>query len=204
LTRIELAPESNDMIARLAGSDKRICLAQKRTWLATLLSRLAQYHMASALDSSRQGAICLDGTAYDKVLLEEGLDVTPKARNQLKERVKKARKLFKICQGFDRGLLCLLPFMELSENQLYKITTAEINEFHTLAAGKKLEIADRCTIGMSIQDMFTRDVEFAFEAKKLTSFDRLPECEMVALLQPISYPEVNSYTPDSTWPKPPS
>jgi predicted RNA-binding Zn-ribbon protein involved in translation (DUF1610 family) len=84
------------------------------------------------------------------------------------------------------------------------MTTAEIDKFHTLAAGKKLEIADRCKIEMTIQDMFTRDVEFAFDANKLTSFDRLPECEMVALLQPISYPKVNLYTPDSTWPKPPS
>jgi hypothetical protein len=94
--------------------------------------------------------------------------------------------------------------MEISETQLYNMTTTEIDEFHTLAAGKKLEIADRCKIGMSIQDMFARDVEFAFEAKKLTSFDRLTECEMVALLQPMSYPEVNSYTSDITWPKSPS
>jgi hypothetical protein len=56
--------------------------------------------------------------------------------------VRKARKLLHICQGFDRGLLCLLPFIEILENQLYNITTAEIDEFHTLAAGKKLEIAD--------------------------------------------------------------
>jgi hypothetical protein len=88
--------------------------------------------------------------------------------------------------------------MEISENQLYNITTAEIDEFHTLAAGKKLELADRCKIRMSIQDMFTRDVEFAFKAKKLTSFDCLPECEIVALLQPVSYLKVNLYTPDST------
>jgi hypothetical protein len=33
LTRIELASESKDMITRLAASDKRVCLAQKRTWL---------------------------------------------------------------------------------------------------------------------------------------------------------------------------
>ena len=79
MTRIELAPESKDMIARLAASDKRVCLAQKRTWLAILLSKLAQYDMASALESNRQGAIRLDGAVYDKVLMEEGLDVTLKA-----------------------------------------------------------------------------------------------------------------------------
>ncbi|KAF2844235.1 hypothetical protein T440DRAFT_494196 [Plenodomus tracheiphilus IPT5] len=149
--------------------------------------------MASALDSNRQGAIRLDGAVYDKVLREQGIDkVTKKDRNKLKER------------GFDRGLLCLLPFIEISENQLYNMTTAEINEFHILADGKKLEIAGRCEIGMSIQDMFTRDVEFAFEKEYLSSFDRLSEYEMVALLQPVSYPKVNSYMPDSTWSKPPS
>ncbi|EDU47789.1 hypothetical protein PTRG_04882 [Pyrenophora tritici-repentis Pt-1C-BFP] len=161
--------------------------------------------MASALDSNRQGAIRLDGTVYDKVLKEQGLnDVTKKDRDKLKERVKKARKFFQICQEFDRGLLCLLPFMEISENQLSNMTTAEIEEFHVLAAEKKLDIAGRCKIGISIQDMFTRDVEFAFEKEDLTAFDRLSEREMVALLQPVAYPKVNSYTPDSAWPKPPS
>jgi hypothetical protein len=52
--------------------------------------------------------------------------------------------------------------------------------------------------------MFTRDIEFAFEKENLTAFDRLSEREMVALLQPVTYPKVNSYTPDSAWPKPPS
>jgi hypothetical protein len=167
LTPIELALELKDMIARLAASDKRVFLAPQRTWLATVWTRLAQYDMASDLDSKRQGAIRLDHAVYTKILVEEGHNVTPKARNQLKERVRKARKLFHLCQGFDRGLLCLLPFMEISENQLYNMTTAEIDEFHTLVAGKKLEIADRCKIGMSIQGMFTREVEFAFEAKNL-------------------------------------
>jgi hypothetical protein len=73
---------------------------------------LAQYDMASTLESNRQGAIRLDNAVYTKVLVEEGLDATPKARNQLKERVKKARKLFQICRGFDRGLFGLLPFMK--------------------------------------------------------------------------------------------
>ncbi|KAA8611989.1 protein containing SET domain protein [Pyrenophora tritici-repentis] len=204
-TRIELAPESEDKISRLAALDKRVCLAQSRNWLYTLMSRLAQFDMASALDSNRQGAIRLDGTVYDKVLKEQGLnDVTKKDRDKLKERVKKARKFFQICQEFDRGLLCLLPFMEISENQLSNMTTAEIEEFHVLAAEKKLDIAGRCKIGISIQDMFTRDVEFAFEKEDLTAFDRLSEREMVALLQPVAYPKVNSYTPDSAWPKPPS
>jgi hypothetical protein len=204
-TRIELAPESEDKISRLAALDKRVCLAQSRNWLYTLMSRLAQFDIASALDSNRQGAIRLDGAVYDKVLKEQGLDnVTKKDRDKLKERVKKARKFFQICQQFDRGLLCLLPFMEVSENQLSNMTTAEIEELHILTAGKKLEIASRCKIGISIQDMFTRDVEFAFEREYLASFDRLLEHEMVALLQPVSYPKVNSYTPDSAWPKPPS
>ncbi|KAF2850622.1 hypothetical protein T440DRAFT_489486 [Plenodomus tracheiphilus IPT5] len=106
--------------------------------------------MASALDSNRQGAIHLDGAVYDKVLREQGIDkVTKKDRNKLKERVKKARKLFQICQEFDLGLLCLLLFIEISENQLYNMTTAEINEFHILADGKKLEIAGRCEIGIT-------------------------------------------------------
>jgi hypothetical protein len=114
------------------------------------LDQVGAVRHGSDLDSKRQGAIRLDYTEYTKILVEEGLDVTPKARNQLKERVRKARKLFQMCQGFDRRLLCLLPYMEILENQLYNITTAEIDEFHTLAAGKKLEIADRCKIGMSI------------------------------------------------------
>jgi hypothetical protein len=139
------------------------------------------------------------------VLKEQGLNnVTKKDRDKLKERVKKARKFFQICQQFDRGLLCLLPFMEVSENQLSNMTTAEIEELHSLAAGKKLDIASQCKIGISIQDMFTRDVEFAFEREYLTSFDRLLEHEMVALLQPVSYLKVNSYTPDSAWLKLPS
>jgi hypothetical protein len=81
LTRIELASESKDVITRLAASDKRVCLAQKRTWLTTVWTRLAQYDMASDLDSKRQGAIRLDHTVYTKILGEEGLDVTLKARN---------------------------------------------------------------------------------------------------------------------------
>jgi fructosamine-3-kinase len=72
--------------------------------------------------------------------------------------------------------------MKISENQLYNMTTAEINGFHILAAGKTLEVASRCKIGMSIQDMFTRDVEFAFEKEDLSTFDRRSEDEMVALL----------------------
>ncbi|KAH9876360.1 hypothetical protein J1614_003884 [Plenodomus biglobosus] len=51
---------------------------------------------------------------------------------------------------------------------------------------------------MSMRDP---DVEFAFEKEYLISFDRLLEDEVVALLQPVSYLKVNSYTPDSAWPK---
>jgi hypothetical protein len=189
-----------------------LALVQKRLPEAILSAILSPASLCNCIElikawRSQSTRIELASESKDmiaKILVEEGLDVTIKARTQLKERVRKARKLFQICQGFDRGLLCLLPFVEVSESHLYNMTTAEIDEFHTLAAGKKLDIAVRCKIGMLIQHMFTRDVEFVFEAKKLTSFNRLPEFEMVALLQPISYPEVNSYTPDSTWEKPPS
>jgi hypothetical protein len=62
------------------------------------MSRLAQFDMASALDSNQQGAIRLDSIVYDKVLKEQGLnDVTKKDWDKLKERVKKARKFFQIC-----------------------------------------------------------------------------------------------------------
>jgi hypothetical protein len=62
------------------------------------MSRLAQFDIASALDSNRQSAICLDSIVYDKVLKEQGLnDITKKDRDKLKERVKKARKFFQIC-----------------------------------------------------------------------------------------------------------
>jgi hypothetical protein len=68
-------------------------------------------------------------------------------RNKLKERVKKASKFFQICQGFDRGLLCLLPFMEIFENQLYNMTTAEIDEFQsTTSAVVSSSLACYCII----------------------------------------------------------
>jgi hypothetical protein len=97
-TRSELAPVPADEITRLAALDKRVCLAQGRDWLYTLMYRLAQFDMAFALDSNRHGAIRLDRAVYDKVLKEQGLDhVTKKDRDRLKERMKKARKLFQIC-----------------------------------------------------------------------------------------------------------
>ncbi|KAF1828911.1 hypothetical protein BDW02DRAFT_574466 [Decorospora gaudefroyi] len=52
--------------------------------------------------------------------------------------------------------------------------------------------------------MFMKDVEFAFEYKDVTSFNCLLEAKMLALLQPVSYPKVNSYTPARSWPRPPS
>jgi hypothetical protein len=67
------------MITRLAASNKRVCLAQKQTWLATVWTRLAQYNIASDLDAKRQGAIRLNYIVYTKILVEEGLYVTIKA-----------------------------------------------------------------------------------------------------------------------------
>ncbi len=49
-----------------------------------------------------------------------------------------------------------------------------------------------------------KDIEFAFEYENVASFDRLSEAEMLAFLQPVSYPKVNSYTPARGWPRPPS
>jgi hypothetical protein len=46
-----------------------------------------------------------------------------------------------------------------------------------------------------------KDVEFVFEYENVASFDGLSEAEMLALLQPVSYPKVNSYTPAHGWPR---
>jgi hypothetical protein len=204
-TRIKLAPDSGDEVTRLAALDKRVCLAQCLSWLSTLMSRVAQFDLASALDSSQKGAIRLEGAVYDRVLKEQGLGtITKEDRDRLKDRVKKARKLFRICKGSKRVLLCLVPFMEISESQLSNITTAEIDVLHNLTARKTAEIEGRCAIRRSNLNMFTKDVEFAFEKEYLNSYDALPDDEMFALLRPISYLTVNSYTPNDTWPKPPS
>ncbi|RAQ98941.1 JmjC-domain-containing protein [Stemphylium lycopersici] len=193
LARIELAPVANDQIARLAASDMRIRLAQHRTWLDALHMKSAQYAFASEMDSRRQGAIRLDSSVYDQVLKAQGfVSATKKDREQLQGRVKRATKIYQICQGFGRGLLCLLPLTDIPDNHYYSMTNGSIEAFQRLATEKRTLLEARC------------QVEFTFEYENVVSFDRLSEAEMLALLQPVSYPKVNSYTPDHDWPKPPS
>jgi hypothetical protein len=52
----------------------------------------------------------------------------------------------------------------------------------------------RCQVGAFIQIMSVKDVEFAFEYKNVVSFDDLLEAKILALLQPVSYANVDSYT----------
>jgi hypothetical protein len=205
LTRIELAPAVSDGIARLAASDTRIRLAQHRTWLDALHMKSAQYAFASDMDSRRQGALRLDGSVYDEVLKAQGfVNATKNDRDQLKKRVTHATKIFQICQGFGRGLLCLLSLTGIPENHYCSMTNGSIEAFQRLATEKRTLLEARCQIGVFIQDMFVKDAEFAFEHQDVTSFDRLSEAEMLALLQPVSYPKVNSYTPARGWPRLPS
>ena len=205
LARIELAPAASDQIARLAASDMRIRLAQHRTWLDALHMKSAQYAFASEMDSRRQGAIRLDSSVYDQVLKAQGfVSATKKDREQLKGRVKRATKIYQICQGFGRGLLCLLPLTDIPDNHYYSMTNGSIEAFQRLATEKRTLLEARCQVGVFIQDMFAKDVEFTFEYDNVTSFDHLSEAEMLALLQPVSYPKVNLYTPDHDWPRPPS
>ncbi|CAN9245675.1 unnamed protein product [Alternaria alternata] len=205
LARIELAPVASDQIARLAASDMRIRLAQDRTWLDALHMKSAQYAFASEMDSLRQGAIRLPSSVYDQVLKAQGfVSATKKDREQLQGRVKRATKIYQICQGFGRGLLCLLPLTDVPDNHYYSMTNGSIEAFQRLATEKRTLLEARCQVGVFIQDMFAKDVEFTFEYDNVTSFDHLSEAEMLALLQPVSYPKVNLYTPDHDWPRPPS
>jgi hypothetical protein len=84
------------------------------------------------------------------------------------------------------------------------MTNASVEAFQGLAAEKRTLLEARCQVGVFIQDMFVKDVEFAFEYENVASFDGLSEAKMLALLQPVSYPKVNSYTPAHGWPRPPS
>ncbi|KAI4940767.1 hypothetical protein J4E91_011254 [Alternaria rosae] len=205
LTRIELASAASDRIARLAASDTRIRLAQNRSWLDALHLKSAQYAFASDMSSKRNGAFRLDSSVYDKILEAQGLvKTTKKDREQLRKRVTYATKIFQICQGFGHGLLCLLPLTGVPENYYYSMTNASIEAFQGLAAEKRTLLEARCKVGVFIQDMFVKDVEFAFEYKNVTSFDGLSEAKMLALLRPVSYPKVNFYTPARGWPRPPS
>jgi hypothetical protein len=109
LARIELAPAASNRIARLAVSDARIRLAQHRTWLGALHMKTARYAFASDMGSRRHGALRLDGSVYDQVLKAQGFgSATKKDREQLKARVKRATKIYQICQGFGRGLMLRL------------------------------------------------------------------------------------------------
>ncbi|KAF1828912.1 hypothetical protein BDW02DRAFT_613776 [Decorospora gaudefroyi] len=72
LARIELTPAASDRIARLAALDMRIRLAHHRGWLDALHLKSAQYAFAFDMDSRRQGALCFDGSVYDKVLKAQG------------------------------------------------------------------------------------------------------------------------------------
>jgi hypothetical protein len=165
----------------------------------------AQYDIASDMDSRRQGATRLDGSVYDEVLRAQGfVSATKTDREQLKTRVKRATKIYQICQGFGRGLLCLLSLTDIPENHYYSMTNGSIKAFQCLATEKRTVLEARCQVGVFIQDMFAKDVEFTFEYENVTSFDHLSEAEMLALLQPVSYPKANSYTPDDGWPRPPS
>ncbi|RMZ74108.1 transcription factor jumonji [Pyrenophora seminiperda CCB06] len=203
LTRIELAPAASDKIAKLAASDTRIRLAQHRTRLDALHLKSAQYAFADEMNSKRQGAIRLDSSVFDQVLEAQGFtSTTKKDREQLRRRVKCATKIYQICQGFGRGLLCLLPLTDMPENHYYSMKNDSIEAFQRLAIEKRTLLEARCQIGVFIQDMFMEDVEFTFEYENVTSFDRLSEAEMLALLQPVSYPKVNLYMPDNSWPKP--
>ncbi|CAI9635563.1 unnamed protein product, partial [Alternaria burnsii] len=205
LARIELAPVASDQIARLAASDMRIRLAQDRTWLDVLHMKSAQYAFASEMDSLRQGAIRLHSSVYDQVLKAQGfVNATKKDREQLQGRVKRATKIYQICQGFGRGLLCLLPLTDIPDNHYYSMTNGSIDAFQRLATENRTLLEARCQVGVFIQGMFAKDVEFTFEYDNVASFDHLSEAEMLALLQPVSYPKVNSYTPDHDWPRPPS
>jgi hypothetical protein len=166
--------------------------------------KTAQYAFASDMDSRRQGALRLDGSVYDEVLKAQGfLSATKKDRDQLKKRVTHATKIFQICQGFGRGLLCLLPLTGIPENHYYSMKNDSIAALQRLATEKRTLLEARCQVGVFIQDMFVKDVEFTFEYEDVTSFDHLSEAEMLALLQPVAYPMVNSYTPDQGWPRPP-
>ena len=203
--RIERAPDASDAIARLAASDRTMRLAQHRTRLDALHLKSAQYAFASDLKSRRQGAIRLDSSVYDQVLKAQGfVSATKEDRKQLKERMRRARRIHKICQGLGRGLLCLLPLTDIPESHYYNMTDADIEAFQRLATKKRTLLEARCQVGVFIQDMFVKDVEFAFEYEDVTSFDGLSEAKMLALLQPVSYPKVNSYTPARGWPRPPS
>ncbi|KAI0570582.1 JmjC domain-containing protein [Pyrenophora tritici-repentis] len=205
LTRIELAPAASDKITRLAASDRRIRFAQHRTRLDALHLKSAQYAFADEMNSKRQGAIRLDSSVYDQVLKAQGFtSATKQDREQLRRRVKYAMKIYQICQGFGRGLLCLLPLTDMPENHYYSMKNDSIEAFQRLAIEKRTLLEARCQISVFIQDMFMEDVEFTFEYENVTSFDHLSEAEMLVLLQPVSYPKVNSYTPDYSWPKPSS
>jgi hypothetical protein len=165
----------------------------------------AQYDITSDMDSRRQDAIRLDGSVYDQVLEAQGfVNAAKKDREQLKTRVKRATKIYQICQGFGRGLLCLLPLTDIPDNHYYSMANGSIEAFQRLATEKRMLLQARCQVGVFIQDMFAKDVEFAFEYENVASFDGLSEAEMLALLQPVSYPKVSSYTPAHGWPRPPS
>jgi hypothetical protein len=122
----------------LAASDTRIRLAQHRTRLDALHMKSVQYDITSDMDSRRQGAIRLDGSVYDQVLKAQGfVSATKKDREQLKIRVKRATKIYQICQGFGRGLLCLLPLTDIPDNHYYSMTNGIIEAFQRLATGKR-------------------------------------------------------------------
>lgn len=64
------------------------------------------------------------------------------------------------------------------------MTKDSIEAFQCLATEKRTLLEARCQVGVFIQDMFLKDVEFAFEYENMASFDGLSEAEMLALRNP--------------------
>jgi hypothetical protein len=96
--------------AKVAAFYRQVALLTDRTDLDVFSRRLALYSLSEAADELQLGALRLNTQSRNAIIRERGIDKPSAVEDQqLKQQLRLARILFKVCLGFGPGLLCLLP-----------------------------------------------------------------------------------------------
>ena len=144
----------------------------------------------------RKGALRNSPQLIDQVLRRQLLKPDKTTQDQIHVRLKIARRLSKLCASFRPGLLLLLPTSQTNVNTLPRkcrdLAQHHIDELFVLLEANRVAVTAAYKVGLSILDMFKREFEFIFKYHRFDLLIKLKADDLLAFLQPKTYPNTDS------------
>ncbi|KZL67080.1 lysine -specific demethylase 4c-like protein [Colletotrichum incanum] len=196
---------SQDVSARVGQRLGRIEVFQRKTDLGRLCARLETFYLAQDIDNSKNGRIRADPAVIERILKQ-----TKCSKKTLERHRSQGNKWRRLCDGYE-GLLCLIfldggnPF-GISPDSYTSLGEGAVRMFQDLLNSPYIRTL--CSAANAFQrslDSRSYDVEFRWEAGN-RSLEKLPENEMLTLLQPLPSAPENIFDADKyqDWLRPPS